>query len=117
IPLHGIVTMLKQVWTRFARESIRHLWSRRISRQYATHRLLENFAFALECNHANRFFDLDPSRFIYFAVVIRDVAGQVSHQKEVHELVITNSLAVDGRLIPVLDCFYLLDYRRIDARF
>src|SRR5437868_2758308 len=117
IPLYRIVTMLKQVRTRFACESIWHLRSRRISRQYAIHRLLEHFAFALECDHAECVVNLDPSRFIYFAVVICNVAGQVSHQEEVHELVIANFLTLYVRLIPVLDRVDLFNYRRVDAGF
>lgn len=78
---------------------------------------LDNLLLAVERKHFNRVVDVDPARFVDFAIVVAHVARFVAKQIEINELVIAYSPAFLLPEVPVLYLVYSRDDFGIDACF
>jgi hypothetical protein len=67
--------------------------------------LCDHVPFALELEHLDSRFNVDPSSLIDLVIVIGDVARFAAHQEEMYELVIPDSLSVSIGDEPVFDRF------------
>ncbi len=77
----------------------------------------DDFPLGIEGQALDRFADLDPLRFVYFVVVVFDIAGLVTKETEIYEFVIAHSTAALFCDVPVLDFIDSIDDLGIDAGF